>query len=134
MICSDYRYTSPSEGHFTFSTIYDLYNGNHPVSGNRIFGYTEGEYSVSYYLQGADRVYSRPEELIGMVLNGFLTPLQFAKGDELWTAVMNGIERQVANSGYPNASSISTFSRRPHYEEVAGAIRNGTPLSSINCD
>ncbi|RAV27409.1 hypothetical protein [Sinomicrobium soli] len=52
VIVSDYNTEK-----WTFSTIFDPKYGEHPVSGNRDFGYTQnGDGSYTFYTRGVDRL------------------------------------------------------------------------------
>ena len=64
VIVSDY-----ASDHWTFSTIHDPQYDNHPVSGNREFGFEVTGDGYLFYTRGVDRVDSRFVEWLGSATN-----------------------------------------------------------------
>lgn len=149
VILSDYS-NAAYDAHWTFSTLYDPYNGSHPVSGTRTFGisympsfgYTDylGMYhyspeSYTFYIQGADRICSRTGELAGSLMNLSLDPSkakQFEKADASWTSFINQVSMFASSNGCTTTINPS-ITNRPNWVDVYNAFQNHRPLSSVPC-
>lgn len=152
VILSDYdqSYWNP---HWTFSTLHDPYNGSHPVSGTRTFGMNINFYypdpifgssspsTYTFYIQGADRILTRPGEIVGALRNLSLNPaqaFQFEKADKSWNDMINKVAEFANNSnrgGHTGAAVINTpVTNRPNWSDVYDAIQNHRPLKSVPCN
>ena len=152
VILSDYEQTDWN-AHWAFSTLSDPFNGSHPVSGTRTFGININFGSTdpifgfvspttyTFYIQGADRILSRPGEYVGSILNLSTNPskaLQYGIADGVW----NGAIGQVANlandasrGGHPGSATINTpVTNRPPWAGIADALQNHRPLNSVPCN
>jgi hypothetical protein len=140
-----------SANHWTFTTIHDPFNGAHPVSGNRKFGYeytpagSRWDYifgTVStpelhtFYIQGADRINYRSIELLGSLLNGSTSSnnaLQFSAGDRLWQNMQGKVIEFVNQHGGVATLGLN-YTNRPKWEDVKLALQTGRSLNKIPCD
>lgn len=114
---------------WTFSTIKDPYNGTHPVSGNREFGYTiNTDGSYTFYTKGVDRL----TDIWGTMAQSTLN-IPFDKADALWMSFQNKISAFVNNNN-GKAVNGSNEQYRPDWTLVK-QVRDGIkPLSSLSND
>lgn len=116
---------------WTFTTIHEPMYGDHPVSGNRNFGYTlNNDGSYTFYTRGVDRLTSWD----GSKLQEF-TNIPFNKADELWKSFQNAISNFVnSHNGVATTNKAETF--RPDWQNVKDVLEGKKPLSSLskNCD
>jgi hypothetical protein len=152
VILSDYSNTY-FDTHWSFSTLYDPYNGSHPVSGTRTFGisysmgYTDPFFGWSYpgtytfYIQGADRILSRPGEMVGALLNLSTNPanaFQCGKADAAWNSFISQVANFANSSAYGghagNATINTPVTTRPNWTDVYNALQNHRPLNSVPCN
>ncbi|MFL6333328.1 MAG: N-acetylmuramoyl-L-alanine amidase, partial [Pyrinomonadaceae bacterium] len=82
-----------SPGHWIFSTIWTTNDFDHPVSGNREFGYEaiEGGGGYRFYTRGVDRATG--------LLDAVMSDAVFNTGHALWTSLQEGIADFVNNNG-----------------------------------
>lgn len=154
VILSDYSQTDWNV-HWTFSTLDDPFNGSHPVSGTREFGittYPSGSFTwdgrtstwpetYNFYIQGADRILSRPGEYVGSILNLSTNPsraLQYGIADGVWNGAIGQVAKFVndaSRGGHPGSAIINTpLTNRPLWAGIADALQNHRPLNSVPCD
>ncbi len=128
VVTSDY-----TNDHWTFTTLRDPYAHNHPVSGNRQFGYYQNsDGSYTFYTRGVDRVQNRIEEMFGQIMNMSYSPLQFTMADALWGSFVGKIA-QYTNSHSGSAQIQQSVAKRPDWYEVKDVLTGQKPISSINC-
>ncbi|WP_181304178.1 hypothetical protein [Rufibacter sp. XAAS-G3-1] len=124
VIVSNYNSNS-----WTFSTLKDPFNGVHPVSGNREFGFTTNtDGSYTFYTRGVDR-------LSDAIITGsqIVGGIPFNQADELWTSFQNRIKLYVNNhSG--NASNSITETYRPDWSALKDVVDGKKPLSTLSTD
>lgn len=115
---------------WTFTTIHDPLNGDHPVSGNRDFGYTaNSDGSYSFYTQGVDRLTDWEMDLAQKQPLQMLQPLYNA--DKLWKPFQSGINNFLQT--HSGASIIQTPEiYRPDWETVWDVIIGKKPLSTLS--
>ncbi|RIJ33449.1 hypothetical protein [Pontibacter oryzae] len=122
--------SSYSPNSWTFSTIRDPFNGNHPVSGNREFSYVaNADGSYTFYTRGVDRL----TDMWGTLAQN-TTGIPFNKADALWTSFQTKIESYVNhNSG--SARVGETYKERPDWAKVKEVMEGKLPLSTLskNC-
>ncbi|WP_192821638.1 hypothetical protein [Rufibacter sp. LB8] len=123
------NYTSNS---WTFSTLKDPFNGVHPVSGNRQFGYsTNSDGSYTFYTRGVDRLSdiwitaSQPTATIG---------IPFSQADALWTSFQDKIKLYVNNNGGSASANSITEKYRPDWSALKAVVDGKKPLSSLSND
>ncbi|MFC3198149.1 hypothetical protein ACFOET_11055 [Parapedobacter deserti] len=124
VIVSDY-----STDKWTFSTIFDPKYGNHPVSGNRDFGYEQNDDgSYTFYTRGVDRLTTFVVALLQSV-----SGVPFNRADELWASFQNKINDYVNQHG--GASNLAPKQvHRPDWGLVEDVINGDAPLSSLSKD
>lgn len=125
-----------SPNSWTFSTIKDPYNGLHPVSGNREFGYTaNADGSYNFYVMGVDRL-TDVWGTIAQSASGF----PFDQADALWTSFQDKIVAFVndpSNGGTPGAAAKNNTDPeplRPDWVKVINVIDGKQPLSTLSND
>lgn len=119
-------YDPMASSKWIFTTIHDPQNGDHPVSGNREFGYTANtDGTFTFFTKGVDRL----TNLSGAFLQS-ITGTPFHKADELWLSFQTGIFNFISQNGgssYVPAPSIL----RPDWDVVRGVMNRSLPLSSL---
>jgi hypothetical protein len=110
---------------FTTLKTPPIYDGTHPVSGNRQFGYIQNQDgSFTFYSKGADRLTSWYHALSA--------PIAFGSADELWRSFQNYIKNYADQHG--GAASIQQeFRFRPNWETIRDLIKSNTPITTIPC-
>lgn len=117
--------------HWVFSTIHDPLNNNHPVSGNREFGFTPlGNGSYNFYIRGVDRIDNKYVESLGSLTN---PPLPFLAADALWQSWQNGFASSITSNGGKATTQQPTMNR-PNWTAVLTALRTHRPLSTVPCN
>lgn len=124
VIVSDY-----ASNYWTFSTIHDPLNGDHPVSGNRQFGFEPSGNGYIFYIKGTDRIDQRFAEWLGSVTR---PPVPFLAADALWQSWQSKFSSFINNSG-GHASIKPPITNRPDWNKVLDALRNNKPLSTVPC-
>ena len=116
-----------------FTTIHDPQNADHPVSGNRQFGYTQDQDGgYTFFTRGADRITNNADELLGKILNLSTEPIQFEKADQLWDSFQDAV-RDFVKSNQGQASKQAATKNRPDWSKIREAIKNNRPLSTVDC-
>lgn len=121
VICSSY-----SADQWIFSTIAEPFNGLHPVSGNRQFGYeTKADGTYAFYIRGVDRI---TDPFTTMVQSSIGVP--FSKADGTWQDWQSKVNELVTNNG--GRSTIRPkIIYRPDWQRVK-EVRDGVrPLSDL---
>lgn len=87
VVCSE-----AASDHWIFSTIWTLGDQDHPVSGNRQFGFVSvADGSFVFYTRGADRTTGFIDEILQKAV--------FEKAHELWSSLIAGIASFVRTHG-----------------------------------
>lgn len=127
VICSDFQSTS-----WTFTTIESFADWNHPVSGNRQFGYElNSDGSYNFYVRGVDRV-TEQFDLEAAEMFGTNTPFEGA--DALWKSWQKNFQNFVndpKNGG--TAQKVAPVIYRPDWEKVKDVLKGNRPLSDLGC-
>ena len=119
--------SSSSSEKWTFTTIFDPQYGEHPVSGNRDFGYVENnDGSHTFYTRGVDRLTSWDGEFARFMFDDY----PFNAADALWTSFQNEVANFVNNHG-GNATVDPTEIARPEWADIVDGVK---PLSTLNKD
>jgi len=104
--------TENTENHWTVSTVRTPLDAQHPVSGNRSWGYSYDNTGYHFYVTGADRLTSPVHDLFNS-----LTGIPFAKADDLWTSYQNKLSAFInANQGL--ASIGTSIKERPNFASL----------------
>ncbi|QCR23248.1 hypothetical protein [Pontibacter sp. SGAir0037] len=113
-----------------FSTIKELYNGLHPVSGNREFGFTSNaDGSYTFYTKGVDRL----TDIWGTAAQS-TTGFPFKSADALWESLKDGIVYYVKTHQGAATKNIDPEPLRPDWA-VVKQVRDGIkPLSILSND
>jgi len=95
VVLSDYQKNVTTNHYwFTFTTMATLYDGTHPVSGNRRFGivpHPNGGWQ--FYISGVDRAWGWYTALGNFLLDDF----GFQEADELWGTIQSNIVNYISN-------------------------------------
>lgn len=122
---------------WTFSTIQDPWNGRHPVSGNREFGFTaNADGSYTFYTRGVDRITD-----IFTTFGNYMTSapgvgwdgLAYEGADAAWTSFQKGV-KDFINSHQGSASSSTPIIYRPDWATVKDVAAGRKPLSTLSND
>lgn len=127
---------STSNG-WTFTTIYEPMYGEHPVSGNRDFGYhIDSNGSFTFYTRGVDRLTSVDGDFANTIPQflGFAKGIPFWQADGLWTSFQNKIKEFVI-SHQGSATIKPQEILRPQWDSVLDVLEGRKPLSTLsnNC-
>lgn len=125
-----------SQDQWTFTTIYDPLNWEHPVSGNRDFGYvqnTNGSYT--FYTRGVDRLTNGLGTAAQWISSqsGTTTLSPFAHADALWESFQSKISSYVNQNG-GSATVVPAQKNRPKWQDLADVIDGVKPLSTLSSD
>lgn len=136
VICSNYTnshwYFTTLTTPWTFSWTEDDYDGYHPVSGNREFGYYQnvnGNYV--FYVRGVDRIHRKNVQRIARNLPGANS--EFDGSDNLWNNMKESIKLFV-NSNGGTAVSNQNIIYRPNWTDIKDVLSGAKPLSDLGCD
>ncbi len=116
---------------WAFSWTEDDYDGYHPVSGNREFGYYEdvnGNYV--FYVRGVDRIHRKNVQRIARLINA---NGEFGGSDDLWNNMKESM-RLFVNSNGGAAISNQNVIYRPNWNDIKDVLRGAKPLSDLGCD
>jgi hypothetical protein len=103
--------------------------GDHPVSGNRDFGYiANSNGSYTFYTRGVDRLTSWDGASFQDA-----TGIPFKAADALWKSFQSGINNFVKNNG--GAAAINNpETLRPNWDIVKNVLTGISPLSTLSKD
>lgn len=107
------------------------WDGQHPVSGNREFGYTQNtDGSYTFYTRGVDRITDPVDAAIAENLMD-----AFANPDALWTSYKQGIYDFVQSNGGQATVPKTTDNKiyRPDWEKVKAVLNGSRPISDLGC-
>ncbi|MDR6197514.1 hypothetical protein [Siphonobacter sp. SORGH_AS_0500] len=134
VVVSDY-----SSSHWTFTAMTTPYDSEHPVSGNRQFGfYTNPDGSYTFYTSGVDRLTGHIEESIQTVGNAFNSlsaygfPIPFTQADHLWEYFQKSLADYV-NAHGGNATRNTPEKKRPNWQDAVNAFNTDDP-GRIGCN
>jgi len=115
----------------TFTTISALYDWEHPVSGNREFGFIENnDGSYTFYTKGVDRF---TQQLTGETVAHIMTLGDpFSKADDLWKSFQKGLKKYVNNYG-GQASTVEPKTIRADWEHLQNVFNGIGDLNTLGC-
>jgi len=111
---------------WTFTTIYEPKYGEHPVSGNRDFGYTPNNNGIVIYTRGVDRLTSWDATFFQNVAG-----IPFQASDNLWTLFQSRLAGFV-NSHGGNATPLAPEIKRPNWDVVKKVMSGELPMSTLS--
>lgn len=125
---------------WVFATAQTPVDDDHPVSGNREFGFTRNGSQITFYTRGVDRLTSTIDSW-GSFLAQLADYDAFTRTDALWSSLMQGIKADLkqANNGQDVASVPDDTTYRPDWEEVAKLYdddpnNDAAVLNGLGCD
>ena len=124
VICSGYNSQA-----WIFTTVKSPWDGEHPVSGNRLFGYYMDGSDMYIYTRGVDRftsTYSTPEVIRE------LENLGYSKASDMWKNMQTLLSNFVNNN---NGSSqvIQGVDYIPNYIFVKEYLKGQRSINSLGC-
>lgn len=139
VVCSDYN---SSTGEWIFSTINVPWDGTHPVSGNRAFGYyTDINGKMVIYTRGVDRLTDGTymDGPNGMAVEVIQQGIAFSQADSKWSNFQSKIRDFVNNEQFPsiyNGSSVVNIpiKYRPDWAKVKDVLKGIRPISDLGCN
>ena len=108
------------------------YDGEHPVSGNREFGFSQNnDGSYTFYTRGVDRI---TDALEAIVAEKYVDE-PFKNPDALWNSFKNGIYNFTKNNAGaalpPSESQNSIY--RPDWNKIKDVLQNKRSISDLGC-
>lgn len=117
LVCS-----AAADDNWMFSTIWSSGDFDHPVSGNRQFGYAKQGSDFIFYTRAADRVTS-----LFLVTITFGGERIFKKGHDVWLSYQKRLASFVnSHEGIAEIPTSSTFSQRFDWEDFEGLLHDPT--------
>jgi hypothetical protein len=95
--------TEAADDHWTFSTVWSPRDWNHPVSGNRQFGYVSDVGSYVFFTRGADRT-SNMQFDMG-------SSLVFGAAHDLWRSLQTGLAQFVNENHGAAVAELPVWNR-----------------------
>ncbi|MET3038337.1 hypothetical protein ABXT08_19795 [Chryseobacterium sp. NRRL B-14859] len=110
------------------------YDGVHPVSGNRLFGYyvNQSDNTMYIYTRGVDRV-SQVVTSSPNLANYLIETSAFFGADQLWKGMQDKLSKYINDRG-GNAIKLTEKTYRPNYIKVKNYLKGKAPLSSLGCN
>lgn len=113
-----------SSSSWVFTTVYTPFDGSHPVSGNREFGFRRNGDQVTFYTRGVDRM-TTPLDRIANT-DGYA----FSQADALWSSFQDKIKSEIGGD-----AALSSMVARPNWDNVGAVLSGEMDVSSIEgCD
>ena len=115
---------------WTFSTLSDPWNFDHPVSGNRSFGFTQNnDGSYTFYTRGVDRI---TQGFDNFIAQNFLDD-PFEDPDALWSSFQQKLSNYVnQNGGSATANEPKTY--RPDWDQVFNVLTGKADPQILGCN
>ncbi|GEM_PF-2002392 len=114
---------------WTFTTINDPRFQDHPVSGNRDFGYEQNsDGSYTFFTRGVDRITNWDATLIQ-----WATQFPFNQADALWMSFQSKIATFI-NLNQGNAIINEPTKHRPDWSLVKQVMNGQQPLSALSTE
>ncbi|MDR6371294.1 hypothetical protein J2795_002919 [Chryseobacterium bernardetii] len=109
------------------------YDGIHPVSGNRLFGYyvNPNDNSMYIFTRGVDRV-SQIATSTPNLANYLIESSAFFGADQLWKGMQDKLSKYI-NDRNGNANKLPEKTYRPDYTKIKNYLKGKAPLSSLGC-
>ncbi len=138
VVCSNYNSTT---GEWYFSTITVPWDGSHPVSGHRAFGYyTDVNGNMVIYTRGVDR-FSMGTHMLGntgATVEVAAQNIAFSAADAKWSNFQQKLTTFV-NQGQSNSQNGSAVTNtpikyRPNWNHVKNVLNGTQPISTLGCN
>lgn len=138
VVCSKYNNLT---GEFYFTTINVPWDGTHPVSGNRAFGYyTDLNGNMVIYTRGVDRLTDGTYMYGPTGLSAEMTQqaIAFSQADSKWSnfqsKIKNFINEGQSGSNNGNSNVNIPVKYRPNWSKVKGVLNGTRPISDLGCN
>ncbi|QDH80181.1 hypothetical protein FKX85_14485 [Echinicola soli] len=123
---------------WTFTTVHDPKYSNHPVSGNRDFGYIKNANgSYTFYTRGVDRLTSWEgtfaQWMSDKISEENKVPSPFGQADKLWKSFQSKLTDYVNGHG-GKAKTSSPQVERPDWKDVKDVMEGKKSLSTLSKD
>jgi len=125
---------------WVFATAQTPVDDDHPVSGNRRFGFTRNGSQITFYTRGVDRIsttYHRLASLIADIPGG----TGFERADTLWSSLMESIQAELkqSNGGQDVVAVSDAVIYRPDWNEIEKLYdddpnNDAAVLNSLECE
>lgn len=115
---------------WTFSTVSDPWNFDHPVSGNRKFGFVQNANgSYTFFTRGVDRITQQIDNFVAqnLISNPFEDP------DALWSSFQKKLKNYINQHG-GNATSATPIKYRPNWEKVKNVLNGQASIQILGCN
>ncbi len=136
VICSNYTsnhwYFTTLTTPWAFSWSQDDYDGFHPVSGHREFGYyTDLNGNYVFFVRGVDRIQRGAVFSIANNIPWWESP--FTKPDEKWNAMQENLKNYVdTNGGIATVNTDKIY--RTNWNDIKDVLNGVKPLSDLGCN
>ena len=112
-----------------FTTVDVPWDDQHPVSGNRLFGYYMEGNTMYIYSRGVDRF---TFNFLNYSATWFAEGIGFNKADDLWSSFQTKIS-QFVNNGGGQSSIIPSVKYRPNWITIRDYMKGKVTLNSLGC-
>ncbi|MCT2408505.1 hypothetical protein NZD88_13220 [Chryseobacterium antibioticum] len=113
-----------------FTTVKSPWDGEHPVSGNRLFGYSvDASGDMIIYTRGVDRFTTK---VSNNALQYTVESFGYSKAQEMWTTMQQKVSSFV-NSKNGSSSIIPSTDYTPNYIFVKDYLRGNKPITALGC-
>jgi hypothetical protein len=109
-----------SSSQWIFTTVLTHFDGSHPVSGNRVFGFRQNGNHVTIYTRGVDRMTTHLDRLANYGGNAF------SQADALWKSFQTKVQAALEGE-----ATMSSMVYRPDWEQVESVLNGDISISSI---
>lgn len=124
VICSEFN-----NQQWIFTTVDIPWDDQHPVSGNRRFGYYMEGGAMYVYARGVDRF---TFNFLNYSATWFAEGIGFNKADELWSSFQTKIS-QFVNNGGGQSVIIPSTKYRPSWIKIRNYIKGTETISALGC-
>ncbi len=138
VVCSNY---TAMTGEWYFSTITAPWDGTHPVSGNRSFGYyTDVNGYMVIYTRGVDRLTDGTYMYgpAGVTAEMLQEAIAFNQADSKWSNFQNKIKAFIntgQNTGNNGQSQVNIpIKYRPNWNKVKDVLNGKKSISDLGCN